>query len=122
MTYALAVLLATGLLVYSVLGIATTHEQDVQRLPRPVWLLLVVLLPVAGPLAWLTAGRPARTTPARSGTGGPSAGSGRRGRPAPSPPDDDEAFLRSLRARAEEQRRRAEREGGGDGEAGAPER
>jgi len=114
-TYALAVLVCTGLLVYSVLGIATTPEQDVQRLPRPLWFLLVVLLPFVGPLAWLTAGRPARAPRSRSGSGGPRAGTA-----TTRPPDDDDAFLRSLRERAEEQRRRAERErrAGGDPAAG----
>ena len=116
MTYAVSVLVALGLLVYSVLGIMTTPEQDVRRLPRPAWLLVVFLLPVVGPLAWLLAGRPVGGTGPHPGNRLPGRGApGRSGPPSrPSAPDDDEAFLRSLRQRAEEQRRRAERERRGE--------
>ena len=105
------VLVGLALLVYCVLSVVATPEEQVQRLPKAAWLLLVLLVPLAGPLAWLLAGREdgaPRTRPyvrgaARTGT-------------AMSSPDDDETFLRSLRDRADEQRRRAERErrAGGD--------
>lgn len=65
-----------------------------RNLPKLVWLLLVVLVPVAGALAWLVLGRP---LPERPGSD----------RPLVAYPDDDEDFLRAVRARAEEQRRRA---------------
>lgn len=94
------------LLVYCVLNILTTPVQQVRNLPKLVWLLLVVLLPVAGGLAWLYAGRP--RDPARAApSGGPSYD--RPVRSAPTSPDDDEAFLQQLRARADAQRREAER-------------
>ncbi|MCW2724644.1 MAG: hypothetical protein JWN35_1565, partial [Frankiales bacterium] len=46
------------LLVYGVLNIVTTPAEQVRNLPKPVWLVLVVLLPLVGGIAWLVAGRP----------------------------------------------------------------
>ena len=58
--------------------------------------MLVLVVPLAGGLAWLLAGRPAlpsASSPVRA----------RRGAAAPAP-DDDAAFLRQLRDRADAQR------------------
>jgi hypothetical protein len=90
------------LMAYCFLDVATSRSAEVRALPKPLWLAVVVLLPVLGPAAWLLAGRPKpgtpravpRILPTETGPG--------------AAPDDDEAFLRSLRQRAEEQRRRAE--------------
>ena len=99
------------LLAYCVLNIITTPEGEVRNLPKLLWLLLVVVLPLVGGIAWLLAGRPQRpagSLPSRGDQGvRPASG---RPRPAPVPPDDDEAFLRGLRERAEQQRRTAERQ------------
>ena len=98
------------LLVYCVLNIITTPEGEVRNLPKLLWLLLVVVLPLVGGIAWLIAGRPQgppRSLPYKSNQGRPAAPR-RREHPAASPPDDDEAFLRGLRERAEQQRQRAE--------------
>ena len=97
------------LLVYCVLNIVTTPEADVRNLPKLVWLLLVVVLPLAGGIAWLVGGRPqgpARSLPYKGNRGVPPEYD-RPGRAAAANPDDDAAFLADLRARAEEQRRRA---------------
>ena len=101
-----AAVLGLLLLVYCLLNVATTPEDQVRTLPKPVWLLLVILLPFVGSLAWLLAGRPQRAA-GTPGVGGPSTPRARRRPTAASSPDDDEGFLRSLRERAEEQRRRA---------------
>ena len=99
------------LLVYCVLNVITTPEEQVRNLPKLLWLFLVILLPLVGGVAWLVAGRPLGTS--RPG-GLPYKGNSGRfpeydrpGRAVPQSPDDDEAFLRSLRERAEEQRKRA---------------
>jgi hypothetical protein len=100
------------LLVYCVLNVITTPEGEVRNLPKLLWLLLVVVLPLVGGIAWLIAGRPQgppRSLPRRGDEGTPSA-QRRREPPAVLRPDDDEAFLRSLRERAEQQRRRAEQQ------------
>lgn len=97
---AAALVLATvGLLVYGVLSVLTTPREQVQHLPRAVWLLLVVVLPIGGSVAWLRLGRPADPVAAPRPA---------RTRTAP-PPDDDAAFLRQLRERADGQRAEAER-------------
>jgi hypothetical protein len=67
----------------------------------------VLFFPLAGSIAWLVAGRPARTTPPRAyERAAPQFPEyDRPGRAAASSPKDDEAFLRRIRERAEQQRR-----------------
>jgi hypothetical protein len=83
------------LLVYCALDVMSTPAASVRSLPKAVWFVVLVLLPVLGPLAWLFAGRPRR---------GATRGAAATERGAP---DDDEDFLRELRRRADEHRRRA---------------
>ena len=100
------------LLVYCVLNVITTPEAEVRNLPKLLWLVLVVILPLVGGIAWLVAGRPqgpARSTPYKGNPGVPPAYD-RPGRATAFRPEDDEAFLRGLRERAEQQRREAERQ------------
>ena len=101
------------LVVYCVLNIITTPESEVRNLPKMVWLLLALFFPIVGGVAWLVAGRPqgpARSLPYKGNTGRIPPEYDRPGRATAYSPDDDEAFLRSLRERAEEQRRKAEQE------------
>ena len=91
-------LVAIVLAVYCVLDVLTSPRSAVRTLPKPLW-VLVVLLPWFGPAAWFLAGRPKRADRAAAKAAGPA--------PAPVHPDDDEDFLRELRRRADEQRRRA---------------
>jgi hypothetical protein len=105
------VLLELILLVYCVLNVITTPEDQVRNRPKLLWLFLVIFLPLVGGIAWLVAGRPVGGT--RPG-GLPYKGNTGRfpeyerpGRATANSPDDDEAFLRGLRERAEEQRKRA---------------
>lgn len=51
---ALAVVLVT---VFTVIDCALTEGYRVRALPRPLWLLVIVLVPVAGPFLWWTVGR-----------------------------------------------------------------
>ena len=99
------------LLVYCVLNVLTTPAGEVRALPKLVWVVLIVLLPLVGGIAWLLVGRPARaphSAPSAGGAGSAPAGPPRRATVAS--PDDDEAFLQSLRSRADAQRREAERQ------------
>jgi hypothetical protein len=93
--------------LFCIIDVITTPETAVRNLPKLAWLLIVILLPDVGSIAWLVAGRPWNRQPADL----PYKGNPRRqpARPAAraTNPDDDEEFLASLRARAEEQRRRA---------------
>ncbi|GAA0960773.1 PLD nuclease N-terminal domain-containing protein [Actinocorallia libanotica] len=89
-------LLLVALWIYCIFDVVTTDARDCRNLPKPFWLLIVLVLPDVGSIAWLIAGRPRVVARAE------------RLRPAaPTPPDDDEEFLRGLRERVEEQRRRA---------------
>jgi hypothetical protein len=100
------------LVVYCVLSIITTPEGQIRNLPKLLWLVLVLLFPIVGAIAWLVAGRPQGPTtslPYKGNRGLPPEYD-RPGRAVASSPDDDEAFLRGLRERAEEQRRRAEQQ------------
>ncbi len=108
--YGVVAVLELCLLVYCALNIITTPEPQVRNLPKLLWLVLVLLFPLVGGVAWLVAGRPqgpAPSLPYRGNTGR-TPGSGPPRRPkAASSPDDDEEFLAQLRRRAEEQRRRS---------------
>ncbi len=106
-------LLVMLLWVFCLIDVITADDGGVRFLPKIVWLLLVVFLPLAGSLAWLFAGRPIG-----GGIWGGSGDGNRRvsnsafpeyetrpGRQAAQNPDADAEFLRQCRERAEEQRR-----------------
>jgi len=60
------VLGAIGLLIYCLIDLWQTRAAEAETLPRPAWVVIVALLPVLGPVAWLVFGRPARDAePAR---------------------------------------------------------
>lgn len=118
----LFVFIELALVVYCVLNIVTTAPEDVRNLPKLVWLILVLLFPLVGGIAWLVAGRPqgpVTTALPYKGNRGYGAGAAagripaeydRMGRATAFSPEDDEAFLRGLRERAEAQRKQAELE------------
>lgn len=78
--------LVIGLAIYCLIDCLQASADTVRNLPKLVWALLIVLLPLFGSIGWLVAGRPAGDP--RPGRGGP-----RRG---PQGPDDDPDFLRDL--------------------------
>ena len=78
--------LVIGLAIYCLIDCFQSSNETVRNLPKLVWALLIVLLPLFGSIGWLVAGRPAGNP--RPGSGGP-----RRG---PQGPDDDPDFLRGL--------------------------
>ncbi len=74
--------------VYCIFDVISTDEFLCRNLPKTAWLVVVILLPDVGGLAWLLLGRPANagfrigdTTTRRSGSRGP---------------DDDPMFGRSM--------------------------
>lgn len=94
--------------VFCIIDVITTPEDAVRNLPKLVWLFIVILLADVGSIAWLVAGRNWNTQPADLRyKGNRGRQDSRRLRMNGTNPDDDEEFLRGLRARAEEQRRRA---------------
>jgi len=80
------VVLVIALTVYCLVNCLQAEDGAVRTLPKWAWVLLVVVLPLVGGVAYLLAGRPLPST------GGPGRA---RNRP-PQGPDDDDDFLRRL--------------------------
>lgn len=100
--------LIVGLTLYTLLDAVRTPAHEARTLPKWLWVLVTLFFPVVGPIMWLILGRP-KAQPAA----GSRPGFGRRrGTPAPSvsSPDDDEEYLRWLKAKAERERRSREAE------------
>ena len=93
-----------ALLVYCLIDCIQTDSVLVRNLPKPLWVFLIVILPVVGPVAWLVAGRPERAQ--RSGpVAWPStatSGFPEYERPRPAAVDDDAALRAELRRVDEE--------------------
>jgi hypothetical protein len=97
MVRVLLTLIIIGLAVYALADIAGADRAETGGLPKWVWAVVVVILPVAGPLGWIVFRRASATAPGR-----PTSGGSTTQRRAPLAPDDDPEFLRRL----DEQRRR----------------
>ncbi|GHB73276.1 membrane protein [Streptomyces cirratus] len=79
-------LLIIALTIYAFIDCLNTPEEEVKHLPKVVWVLIILLFSIVGPVVWLFAGR-TRT----------AAGGGRVRRTEWVAPDDNPEFLRSLR-------------------------
>ncbi len=73
--------------IYAFVDVLQTDRRQVRIMPRVVW-LIVVIVPVVGPTAWLMA--------KREGTSGGRPPQQPRRPPGPRGPDDDPEFLRRL--------------------------
>ncbi|MFJ9441720.1 PLD nuclease N-terminal domain-containing protein [Kitasatospora sp. NPDC101235] len=99
----LTIVLPLALWVWAFVDCLTTPEDEVKHLPKVVWVLIVLLFPPLGPIAWLIAGKQRgflRAAPAGAHQGYPA--DDRPGRTAPRggrplAPDDDPEFLASLK-------------------------
>jgi hypothetical protein len=62
-----------ALLIYCLIDAIQSPEIEIRNLPKWGWILLIVILPLVGSVAWLVAGRPVRqpTTGWRPGGGFP---------------------------------------------------
>src|SRR4029450_7276241 len=75
--------------VLLVLALISALSVDrVRTMPRALWVLVILLIPLLGPVASFLLGRP--VPPPREG------GPVRRPAPRPTSPDDDPEFLRSM--------------------------
>lgn len=82
----LTVVLPLALWVWAFVDCLTTPEDEVRHLPKVVWVLIVLLFPPLGPIAWLIAGKQRgflRT--AADGHPGQPAADGRAAEPATRP-------------------------------------
>ena len=90
----LGVLVAVALYIYGIIDVLRSPREEVRSLPRAVWLLIVVLLPILGDLLWLLLGRTWRLPRRRMLA-----------------PDDDPAALRTIGDRAWAERMKRRRDG-----------
>ena len=101
-------LYAIGFVVvlYAFIDVVLSRGDDVRSVPKALWAVVVVLVPILGAVGWFVWGRP-RVQAAGSPGGG-------RGR-GPVAPDDDPAFLRQIDdvTWSEKMRRRREKRDGG---------
>ena len=77
-------ILAVAFYIYCIIDVLRTRSGDTRSLPRWVWLLVVIVLPLVGGLLWLLLGR-VWGSPGR-----------RRRKRGPVAPDDDPNFLKKL--------------------------
>lgn len=82
-----AIVVAVVLTVYAVIDCAMTDAKRARALSKPVWLLVVLVVPVIGPILWILFGKGLLLKPVAEAQ--------------QSAPDDDDAFLRSLGEDAE---------------------
>jgi hypothetical protein len=99
------VIIELVLLVYCLIDCIQTDPADVRTLPKPLWAVLIIVLPLFGGVGWLLAGKPERGTVGAGRTSSwpaaPTSEARRPNRSAPLGPDDDPDFLRSLHPDAE---------------------
>ncbi|MEU2390657.1 PLD nuclease N-terminal domain-containing protein [Streptomyces sp. NPDC007369] len=99
-------LLIIALTIYAFIDCLNTPEGEVKHLPKPVWVLIILLFSIVGPVVWLAAGKQ------RSAVGG-----GRARRPQWVAPDDNPDFLRSL-GEEQQQKKNRDTDGSTDKDAG----
>lgn len=95
----LPIVLEVALLVYALVDCLQSDQRRIRNLPKLVWTVLIIIVPFLGPIAWFLAGRPAREV----GPGGQQYRVYEPPRPRPVAPDDDPAFLESLRRKKEDE-------------------
>mgnify|MGYP001446314925 CR=1 FL=1 len=111
------ILVSLGVMIYALIEAISTPSERTRIMPKGVWILVIVLVPLVGGVLWLLFGNEnsylASTLDGFNKASGPA---------RPMSPDDDEEFLRQLdiqraqerkarelREREEELRRREER-------------
>ena len=82
-----------ALTIYALVDLFVTAKARLRAFPLPVWVAIIVVLPIIGPVLWLVIGK-----------NKPTVASG------PIAPDDDPSFLSGARESAEERIRRLEEE------------
>ena len=112
--------LAIALMIYSLIDCTRTPEEEMPaRMPKMMWVAIIVLFNVVGSIAWIITSR-VKAAEERGGTVEPTVWSSKNGvqfhRPEqtrPVAPDDDPEFLRQL----EQELRRKRREQHGEGDS-----
>jgi hypothetical protein len=79
-----------ALFAVALISVLSAQNGEVRRLPRGLWIVVILVLPVVGPLLYFWLGRPARYA-------NPWPVATAASRPRTLAPDDDPAFLARLR-------------------------
>jgi hypothetical protein len=109
--YMLLFLIGLFLTMVALISVLSAEAGEVRALPRPVWVVVILLVPIVGPIWYLYTGRPMPPDIAGAGPGGAGGtGGGARiwrtatGLSTKSPqvlaPDDDAEFLRGIDTRS----------------------
>jgi Phospholipase_D-nuclease N-terminal len=78
-----------AIVIFAFIDCLLTNGDQVRGLPKPVWAILIVVIPLLGALAWLTIGRiPQKRALNESASGASSS--------HPRGPDDDPDFIGRL--------------------------
>lgn len=108
------VLILLVLMVWALVEVAQAERHQIRLLSKPIWIILIVLAPTVGAIAWFLLGRPkdGATTPARplQRPTRPAPWSARNQQVSRPAPDDDPEFLASLKRQAERERRAREQQ------------
>jgi hypothetical protein len=90
-----------ALVVFCLIDCVQSNEHRIRNLPKWVWIVLIILLPMVGGVVWLVAGRPTRASAGREASWPTTKTAGfpeyERPRQRAKAPDDDPEFLRSLK-------------------------
>ncbi|WP_293696750.1 PLDc N-terminal domain-containing protein [uncultured Agrococcus sp.] len=55
------ILIAVVLLIYSLIDLTVTEDARIRRLNRVLWIVIIVVIPIFGPLAWVLIGKGPRS-------------------------------------------------------------
>ena len=83
--------------IWFIVDVVSSPKSGVRNLPKAIWLLIVLFVPIIGGVIWILFGRTKPIT------------GGRRLRHTPSAPDDDPRFLAKLEEDAWKRRMRERR-------------
>jgi hypothetical protein len=89
--YLLSFLLLLALTAVAMISCLSAEAREVRGLPRGLWVVVILLLPLVGPVLYFAFGRPIR-----GGGGLPSMGLPPAPKTRPLAPDDDPDFLSRL--------------------------
>ena len=84
---------AVALTVYALVDLIVTGPSTLRAFPKPVWIALIIVLPVIGAVLWLTIGK-----------------NGGRSSWPPRAPDDDPGFIGTIGESPDERIKRLEEE------------
>jgi hypothetical protein len=84
-----------ALWVFCIFDVIASEPAIVRNLPKLVWLLIVIIVPDVGSIAWLILGRP-RAAALSPGATWSRPQTSRRSAPGPVGPEDSPHFLKSI--------------------------